>query len=106
MPDFSSRFSAFLKADDVKEAPRTLTIKIVADEEVGPEDRREKKPVMRFEEDDRGLTMNKTRYEDATTFFGSKDTDVWIGKKITLAYDPNIKFGGKRVGGIVFRQAT
>lgn len=106
MPDFSNKFGAFLKADDVKEASRTLTIKSVAEEEVGPEDRREPKIVMRFTEDDRGLTLNKTRYEDATALFGSKNTDAWIGKQITLAYDPNVKFGGKRVGGICFRAVT
>jgi hypothetical protein len=60
---------------------------------------------MRFVEEDRGLTLNKSRYEDATNIFGDKNTDSWLGKKITLAYDPNIKFGGKRVGGIVFRAA-
>lgn len=106
MPDFSNKFGAFLKADDVKDAARTLTIKSVAEEEVGPEDRREPKIVMRFVEDDRGLTLNKTRYEDATAFLGDKNTDTWIGKKIQLAYDPNVKFGGKRVGGICFRAIT
>lgn len=106
MPDFSATFSKFLKADDVKEGPRTLTIKAVAHEDVGPEERRTKELVMRFVEDDRGLVIKSTKYADATAIFGTKNTDGWIGKAIQLVYDPNIKFGGKRVGGIVLRAAV
>lgn len=106
MPDFSASFSKYLKADDVKDGPRTLTIKTVAQEEVGPEDRRTKELVMRFIEDDRGLVIKSTKYSDATTIFGTKNTDGWIGKPIQLVFDPNVKFGGKRVGGIVLRAAT
>jgi len=103
MPDFTNKFGSFFKADDVKDTSIALTIKAVAEEDVGPEDRSERKIVARFSEDERGLVLNKTRYEDAAGLFGSKNTDIWIGKKVSLAYDPNVKFGGKRVGGIVLR---
>jgi hypothetical protein len=106
MPDLSSFFSKFLKAEDLKEGPRTLTIKNVAEQEVGKDDKKEPKLVMTFDEDDRGCTLGSVRYEQATEIFSSKNTDVWIGKKIQLVFDPSVKYAGKRVGGIAFRAAV
>jgi hypothetical protein len=105
MPDFTNLFSSFLKADDLRDGPRTLTIASVTVEELGREDGpKEKKPVMRFREDERGLTLNKSRYESATDLFGSPDTDRWTGKQVQLVLDPTVKFGGRKVGGIVLRR--
>lgn len=106
MPDFTSLLNNFFKADDLKDGPRTMTIKEVKASLLGPEGEQEKKPVMLFNEDERGVTLNKSRYEAATAFFGGANTDLWIGKRISLVYDPNVQFKGKRVGGIVFRLPT
>lgn len=106
MPDLSSFFAKFLKAEDLKEGPRTLTIKNVDRQEVGKDDKKEMKLVMSFVEDDRGVTLGSDRYAQATEIFGSKNTDIWLNKKIQLVFDPNVKYAGKRVGGIAFRAAV
>ena len=103
MPDMSSFFSKFLTAESLKEGPRTLTIKGVKVQDVGKDDKKEKKLVMSFEEDDRGCTLGSVRYDQAAEIFGTRNTDEWIGKQIQLVFDPSVKFAGKRVGGIAFR---
>lgn len=107
MPDYSSFFSKFFKADDFLDGPRTVTIKRIEIEEVGGKDGKpkERKPTLFFEEDDRGVTLNKDRFETCVELFGTKDSDKWIGKKIQLVRDPDIKYGNKKVGGIVFAAA-
>jgi len=107
VPDFTSKFSAYFKTDDLREGgPRTLTIRDVRLVELGRDGAQETKPAIFFDEDDRALTLNRSRYDSAADLFGTKLTEKWIGKKITLAVDPNVKFGGKRVGGIVLAAAS
>jgi len=108
MPDLSAFFNKFFKADDFKESgSRTMTIKKIAIEEVGGGEGRpkEQKPVLYFEEDDRGVTLNKTRNDSCVEIFGSKDSDKWIGGKVQLVFDPNVKFGSKKIGGIAIAPA-
>jgi len=107
MPDLSSFFNKFFKAEDFLESPRTLTIKTIKVEEVGGNDGKpkERKPVLFFDEDDRGVTLNKARFETCVELFGTKDSDKWIGKKIQLVRDPDVKYGNKKVGGIAIAPA-
>jgi len=107
MPDYlnSDMFATFFKAEDFKEAPRTLTIKIVEPRKVGREGQETEKLVIITEEDGRLITLNKTRYEDLAEMFGSADTDKWIGKKVKFIFDPAVKFGGRKVGGIACQPA-
>jgi hypothetical protein len=105
MPDFNACFAKFFRADDLKATSRTLTIKSALIEEIstGEGKPKENKPVVRFVEDDRGVVLNKSRNEALVETFG---TDSWDGKKVELYFDPNIKFGGKRVGGIGIKAAV
>jgi hypothetical protein len=105
MPDFSASFAKFFKADDLKESARTLTIKSAQIEEIstGEGKPKENKPVLRFEEDERGIVLNKTRNDALVDAFGKGD---WTAKKIELFFDPTVKFGGKRVGGIGIKAAV
>ena len=56
-----------------------------------------------FEETDSPLAMNKTNLVSAGKVLGSSNTDDWIGKKIVLYVDPNVEYGGRKVGGIRLR---
>lgn len=104
MPDFTALLSRFFKSDNFRDGPRTLTIRSVTKEKVGRDDDGGAfKPVLWFEEDERGLTLNSTRYETCAQLFGGNNTDSWLGKRIQAVYDPTTKFGGKRVGGIALR---
>lgn len=99
MPDFSASFSKFFKAEDVKLAARTLTIKSAGMEIIESENgaKKESKPVLRFVEDERGLVLNKGRNDALVEALGLGD---WAGAVVEMFFDPNVKFGGKKVGGI------
>lgn len=102
MPDNSALYNKYFKADDVRESARVLTVKRVDVEEVGGNDGKpkEKKEVLYFEEDDRGCTLNKTRRDVIIEIAGSPNNEKWLGKKVKLVFDPNVKYGTKKVGGI------
>ena len=57
------------------------------------------KAVIYFKEIDRGWVFSKTSGHCLAKMFG-EDDDAWIGKRVTLFADPDVKFGGDQVGGI------
>ena len=89
--------SNWLKADELEAGDMSLTVKHIALEKVGDEN----KPVLYFLECTRGLVLNKT---NATTLAGGlgHETDAWAGKKITL-YRAMVEYAGKMMPGIRVR---
>ncbi len=76
--DFPGRFH---KAVEQKgKPPLTLTIKDVVKEAM---DDGKVKPVLYFEEDERGLVLNVTNRNELIDRHG-RNSDDWIGKKVTL----------------------
>lgn len=88
--------SSYLKAEDL-DGDTELTIKGIEVETLGED----KKPVVYFEEDDRGLVLNKT---NAMTLKGlhGLDTDAWVGNKATL-FPTQTDFQGRQVAAIRVR---
>jgi hypothetical protein len=84
--------SKYLKAADIGEGDRVLTISNVTCEEVGED--RERKPVVQFSDESKGLVLNKTNALRLEFVAGSDDTNDWRGLKITL-YTELVSFGGK-----------
>lgn len=104
MPDIRSSFERFFSSASVKESPITLTITDVKSEEIKRDDGpAETKWVAYFDEDPRGLVINKGRFSDLNDMFGP-NTDDWIGQKIALVYDKKIKFKGQTIGGVAVSQ--
>jgi len=64
----------------------------------------EMKWTLTFTELDKPLVLNKTNIEACADTCGSDDTKDWFGLKVVLFEDPNVSFGGKRVGGIRVRK--
>jgi len=85
--------SKWLKSSDVEE-DLTLTIRAVEVETVGQGEDAEEKPVIFFEETEKGMVLNKT---NANTIAGlyTPETDNWVGKKITI-FATEVDFGGKQ----------
>ena len=52
---------------------------------------------------DKPLVLNSTNGQIIAAITGSEDSDDWIGKQIIVYQEPNIFFGGRRVGGIRVR---
>ncbi len=90
----------FLKADLLKDKPRTLTIdKVIV--EVMPDDKsggEKERGIVSFKETKRQLALNRTNGECIKAMFGKK-VSSWIGKPITLV--PEVaKFGKDDVDAI------
>lgn len=98
---------SYFKADTLKElGEQTYTIRAVVKENVAPEDKdEERKWVVYFQETDTGVVLNTSRLSQLTEIFGSNDSDVWVNAKVTVYCDPEIRFGGKKVGGVAFKAA-
>jgi hypothetical protein len=88
--------SKYLKAADV-ETNVLVTISRVDIETVGQFDD-ETKPIVYFNEFDRGLVLNKTNSRTIASLYGS-ETNGWVGRKILL-YSTMVDFQGKQVEAI------
>lgn len=99
--DVNSFLSPYLKAKDIqKKGPFEYTISAVKAETVGRGEDAEEKLVLYFKETKQGLVLNKTNLGILTELFDSDDSDDFIGKKVAVTHDPNVRYGGKRVGGV------
>jgi hypothetical protein len=84
---------------------KTLTIRDCRVEDLKTKDGKvEQKLVIEFREIDQSMTLNRTNCQWLVSTFGPDD-DQWIGKRIMVLHEPNIMFGGQRVGGLVIDQA-
>lgn len=71
--------SKWLKADDV-DGMIIVTIRDVTIESIGDDER---KPVVWFNEFDKGMVMNKTNANNVSGCYGP-DSDSWIGRQMEL----------------------
>lgn len=92
--------SKFFRATDVQgRPPRVLTIADVTEELIGRGGKQEAKCFLWFMEDMKGLQLNKTRVRILEAAYGP-DSEGWVGRKVRLAFDPTVEFGGRAVGGV------
>src|SRR6516225_5481126 len=90
--------SRFLKAADLK-SEKKFKIKNVTEELVGEE--QEKKPVLWFTNDERGLVLNKTNIRTLAGAYGDPMKD-WIGK-IIVVFPTMADFRGRMVDALRVR---
>lgn len=99
---FSSRF---LRCIDLNGKPLTVTISGVTLEELQMQGgKKEKKPVVYFEESDKSLVGNKTNIMAIASQLGP-ETDDWTGKQVTLVPAKD-RLGGKLVDCIRIQGET
>ena len=99
--------TALYKAEDLKNGPVTITIRgfvkrQFTDKTTG---KVENSWVLLSEEDGPGVKLNLTRQEQLFSLMGTNRIDEMVGRPITLEYDPDVKFGAKKVGGIRLSRA-
>jgi hypothetical protein len=93
--------SDYLKAADIVQ-PRVMTIRAIKLEEIGQD--KTHKPVLFFNEETRGLVMNKTNGAMIAHNY-SNETDSWLGKPVELHVEP-VQFQGRVVDAIRVRIPT
>jgi hypothetical protein len=91
--------SDYLKAADLNGEQVVYTIQSIAIEEIGQ--KKDRRPVLYFEECEAGFVLNKTNSRTISDVFGL-ETDEWIGRQITL-YEKMVEFEGKEVPAIRVR---
>lgn len=89
----------YLKASEISEEGETFTISSVELEEVGQGADKQVKPVVYFEETDKGLVMNKTNFKSFAEVTGEGDSDGWPGHQVTL-FATQVDFSGKSMEAI------
>lgn len=99
--DINSAFpSKWIRASDLQGRDITLTILRCLEEEVAGDGSTQ--PVIYFNGTKKGLALNKTNANIIAEAFG-RETDVWLGEKITL-YPTKTDFKGDRVDCIRVRE--
>lgn len=81
------------------QAEITVTIKAYAIENVRTASATSKKGVLYFQENIKPLIVNKSKLKPIVAKYGF-ETDAWIGKQVTLYFDPTVRFGKELTGGV------
>lgn len=92
--------SAYLKSSEIS-GDTVLTITRVTIEPLGQGKDKEEKPIIYFQEIQKGVVLNKTNSGVISDMYGP-ETDGWIGKRICI-YPAQVEFQGKQVMAIRVR---
>ncbi len=94
--------SKYLKASDIpEEEDLAVTITHLTREELGRDEKKESKPIVYFQEVEKGLVLNTTNGKTIANLYGPKVED-WYGKRIALFVD-EVEAFGERVPAIRVR---
>lgn len=94
--------SKYLAKEDIH-GEMTVTIKDCASELIGQGKEAEEKWILYFEETTKGVVINATNLDTLVELFGSDESEDWEGETIVLYVDPDVRYAGKKVGGIRFK---
>jgi len=92
-------FGNFLKTEDIKKEIQAI-IQTIKPEKIGKGENQQEKIIAYFTGIEKGLVLNKVNSEAIAEITGSREIEEWTGAEVILYVDPNVMFGGKRVGGI------
>ena len=92
--------SKYLAKSDVTPAVSVTVSGITVENLARDNEPVENKWILHFSEGLKPMVVNKTNAELIAHVLGSRESDDWIGGKLTLFNDPSISFGGKLTGGI------
>ena len=81
------------------QAEITVTVKDYSIENIRTASTTSKKGVLYFNENIKPLIVNKSKLKPLVNKYGF-EVESWIGKQITLYFDPTVKFGKEITGGI------
>lgn len=102
MAKFSTE-SKFLKYQDLDGQDWVFTIASYKKEDLGKDEKKEKKWVLYFQEMEKGFALNATNGKIISKVLGTDEMDEWVGQKITLYEKDDIEFAGETVSGIRVR---
>lgn len=96
--------SKYLKHQDLGDVDTVVTISDVTRDDIKNQDGSTKKKfVVHFKEIEKGLVLNTTNMNILYKILNSDDSDMWIGKRITLYVKDDVEMGGEIMSGIRVR---
>ncbi len=96
--------SKYLSKEDVPQ-PIAVTIARIYQAEIEADEGAKTKVVAEFNGIEKNMIVNATNWDTLEAAYGP-ESDNWTGKGAELYVDPNISFGGKKVGGLRLRIKT
>lgn len=92
----------FLKGVSLKGQKTIRIVEIFIDKLETDDNKKEPKAILRYKdkEGDGEIVWCKTNSQLAAQIFGTPVIEQWAGKLITIAFDPDVRFGAEKKGGI------
>jgi hypothetical protein len=94
----------YLKKEDIPSPVNTSILWIKKEEVTAPGKGTEKRLVLYFDGLKKGLVLNRTNAEALLEITGTDDTENWGDTPVQLWVDPDVTYGGKKIGGIRMRK--
>ncbi len=99
--------SNYLKQSDFDANGTIVSVKSLEQKNVAQDDQEpDLKWCIFFNEFDKPMVLNTTNINAMAEACDSDNSDDWMGQEVVVYVDPNINFGGKRVGGLRVRRYT
>ena len=94
----------YLKKEDIPSTVNTSILWIKEEEVTAPGKGTETRLVLYFDGQKKGLVLNTANADALAEIAGTEDYEKWLDIPIQLYVDPDVKYGGKKTGGIRIRK--
>jgi len=94
----------YLKKEDVPSPVNTSILWTKEEEVTAPGKGTEKRLVLYFDGVKKGLVLNMANAEALAEITGTDDYEKWADTRVQLYVDPDVTYGGKKIGGIRIRK--
>jgi hypothetical protein len=96
----------YLKKEDIPSPINTSILWTKEEEVTAPGKGTETRLVLYFDGLKKGLVLNTANAEGLAEITGTDEYEQWSDVPIQLYVDPDVKYGGKKIGGIRIRKPT
>ena len=94
----------YLKKEDIPSPVNTSILWTKEEEVTAPGKGTDTKVVLYFDGLKKGLVLNTTNAETLLEITGTDDYEQWVDIPVQLYVDPDVTYGGKKIGGIRIRK--
>jgi hypothetical protein len=95
--------AAYLKKEDISEPIDTTLLWVKEEKVTAPGKGTQTRLVAYFEGLSKGLVLNTANAETLAELTGTDDYEKWADTFVQLYVDPDVTYGGKKIGGIRIR---
>jgi hypothetical protein len=96
--------AAYLKKEDLSEPIDTTLLWVKEEKVTAPGKGTNTRLVAYFEGLSKGLVLNTANCETLAELTGTDDYEKWADTTVQLCVDPDVTYGGKKIGGIRIRK--